>query len=112
MSPVDPLPQIGHVGMVQRCARVGSEWTLGSFTLLRGWSKQWNRLPGKVVDAPSLSMFKRHLDNAPNNMLELGQAVGLDDCCRSLPTETVYSKIVYSKIVYSIFRFLFYRAPT
>ncbi|KAK4831417.1 hypothetical protein QYF61_017548 [Mycteria americana] len=31
--------------------------------------KHCNRLPGEVVDAPSLSVFKRHLDNALNNML-------------------------------------------
>ena len=31
--------------------------------------KPWNRLPREVVDAPSLSVFKRHLDNALNNML-------------------------------------------
>ena len=31
--------------------------------------KPWNRLPGEVVDAPSLSVFKWHLDNALNNML-------------------------------------------
>ncbi|KAK4826418.1 hypothetical protein QYF61_008951 [Mycteria americana] len=31
--------------------------------------KQRNRLPREVVDAPSLSVFKRHLDNALNNML-------------------------------------------
>ncbi|KAK4806243.1 LOW QUALITY PROTEIN: hypothetical protein QYF61_013387 [Mycteria americana] len=31
--------------------------------------KPWNRLPREVVDAPSLSVFKRPLDNAPNNML-------------------------------------------
>ncbi|KAK4831116.1 hypothetical protein QYF61_015419 [Mycteria americana] len=31
--------------------------------------KHWNRLPREVVDAPSLSVFKRHLDNAVNNML-------------------------------------------
>ena len=29
--------------------------------------KHWNRLPGEVVNAPSLSVFKRHLDNALNN---------------------------------------------
>ena len=28
--------------------------------------KYWNRLPREVVDAPSLSVFKRHLDNALN----------------------------------------------
>ncbi|KFV59992.1 hypothetical protein N328_09172, partial [Gavia stellata] len=26
--------------------------------------KQWNRLPREVADTPSLSVFKRHLDNA------------------------------------------------
>ncbi|KFV55389.1 hypothetical protein N328_08460, partial [Gavia stellata] len=31
--------------------------------------KQWSRLPREAVDAPSLSVFKRHLDNALNNML-------------------------------------------
>ena len=35
--------------------------------------KHWNRLPREEVDAPSLSVFKRHLDNALNTMLELGQ---------------------------------------
>ncbi|KAK4822944.1 hypothetical protein QYF61_023444 [Mycteria americana] len=31
--------------------------------------KHCYRLPREVVDAPSLSVFKRHLDNALNNML-------------------------------------------
>ncbi|KFZ48634.1 hypothetical protein N338_03741, partial [Podiceps cristatus] len=31
--------------------------------------RHWNRLPREVVDAPSLSVFKRHLQNALNNML-------------------------------------------
>ena len=31
--------------------------------------KHWNRLPREVVDAPSLSVFKRHLDNALSNKL-------------------------------------------
>ena len=29
--------------------------------------KHWNKIPAEVVDAPSLSVFKRHLDNALNN---------------------------------------------
>jgi len=31
--------------------------------------KHCNRLPRELVNAPSLSVFKRHLDNALNNML-------------------------------------------
>ncbi|KFV44838.1 hypothetical protein N341_01884, partial [Tyto alba] len=30
--------------------------------------KHWNRVPRKVVNAPSLSVFKRHLDSALSNM--------------------------------------------
>lgn len=33
--------------------------------------KDWNRLLGEVLDAPSLSVLKRHLNNALNNMLVL-----------------------------------------
>jgi len=31
--------------------------------------KPWKRLPGEGDDTPSLSVFKRQLDNALNNML-------------------------------------------
>ena len=31
--------------------------------------KHCNRLPREVIDAPNLSVFERHLDNALNNML-------------------------------------------
>jgi len=31
--------------------------------------KHWNSLPREEVDAPCLSVFQRHLDNALNNML-------------------------------------------
>jgi len=33
--------------------------------------KHRNRLPGEVIDAPCLSVFKRHFDNALNNVLYL-----------------------------------------
>jgi len=32
------VPVIGHVGMVQSCTKGGLDWTLGSLSLLRGWS--------------------------------------------------------------------------
>lgn len=31
--------------------------------------KHWKRLPGEVLDAPSPSVFQRHLDNVINNMI-------------------------------------------
>lgn len=31
--------------------------------------KYWNELPRKMVSVPNLSVFKRHMDNALNNML-------------------------------------------
>ncbi|KFV43229.1 hypothetical protein N341_08206, partial [Tyto alba] len=31
--------------------------------------EHWNRIPREVVDAPCLSVFKRYLDSALNNML-------------------------------------------
>lgn len=34
-----------------------------------GVVKHWNRLPREVIDAPSLSVLERHLDNALNNLL-------------------------------------------
>lgn len=33
--------------------------------------RHWNGLPSEVANAPSLSVFKGHLDNALNNILEL-----------------------------------------
>jgi len=61
--------------------------------------KHCNRLPAEVVDAPSLTVFERRLDHAFKNILNLWPAlnlsgqllVGLDDPCRSLPAEIIYS---------------------
>ena len=41
----------------------------GKHFFTRRVAQHWNRLPGEVVDAPYLSVFKRPLDNAFNNML-------------------------------------------
>jgi len=58
----------GHGGMVQSCTKGVTDMTSGSMSLLRV-VKHWKRLPREVVDVPSLSAFKRHLDNALNTML-------------------------------------------
>ena len=54
----------------------GSKWHQGKFRLdirkhicTERVVNHRNRLVREVVDAPSLSVFKRDLDNAPNNML-------------------------------------------
>lgn len=54
-----------------------------------------------MLDAPSLSAFKRHLDNALKKVL-FGQAVALQDHYRSLPTERVdFSFLLYPALLYS-----------
>jgi len=62
-------PVTGHMGMVQSCARRGLERTLGSNFFTKRVIKHWSRLPREVIDAPSLSVLKSHLDNDLNNML-------------------------------------------
>jgi len=54
----------------------GSKLCLGRFKLdmrkhffTERMVKHWNRLAREVVDAPSLSVFKGHLDNALDSML-------------------------------------------
>lgn len=48
--------------------------------------KEWNRLPREVADVPCLSVLKRHLNNALNNMPKL-----LDGPEESLPKELFYN---------------------
>jgi len=50
-----------HQGMFRRNIRRNS--------LTRRLIKYWDRLPSEVVDVPCLPVFKRHLDNALNDML-------------------------------------------
>ncbi|KAK4819996.1 hypothetical protein QYF61_017375 [Mycteria americana] len=42
---------------------------LGNILFTERVVKRWNRLPRELVNAPCLSVFKRLLDNALNNML-------------------------------------------
>jgi len=78
--------------------------------------KHWNRPPGEVVDAPSLLLFKRYLDNALNNML---QHLASPEVVRHLDLKVVeglfklnyfYSILFYSILFYSIlfYSILFY----
>ena len=67
-SPWDPVPR--HVGMAQSCDHQGRfSLDIRKHFFTKRVVKHWNRLPREAVDVPSLSVFKRHLDNALNNML-------------------------------------------
>ena len=48
--------------------RGGSDWVLGSIFFTERVAKPQNRLHREVVDAPSLSVVKRHWDNALNSV--------------------------------------------
>ncbi|KAK4828319.1 hypothetical protein QYF61_025331 [Mycteria americana] len=62
----------GPVGMAQSCVRQERfRLDMRKHFFTERVVKAWNRLPGEVVDAPGLSVLKRHLDNALNTMLEL-----------------------------------------
>ena len=45
--------------MALSCARRGSGWILGNISSQKEWS-DWHRLPGEVVESPSLEVFKEH----------------------------------------------------
>jgi len=58
----------------------GSKLCQGRFRLVTGkhfftkrLDRHWNKLRREVVNAPGLSVFKRHLDIALNNVFEVGQ---------------------------------------
>lgn len=84
---------IGCVGIVQSCLLGGSEWTLGSMILLRGWSDTGTAFLQKVANASCLSVFKRQFGQCPQQFALTsgqscnGQAVRIG-CYRSIPTGT------------------------
>jgi len=64
------------LGSSDRMCRNGSKLCQGRFRLdttkrffTKRVVKHWHRLRRDMVDAPSLSVFKRHLNNALNNTL-------------------------------------------
>lgn len=61
-------PVRGCMGMVQSCTR-GFRLDMKKHFATKRLVKHWKRLPGQVVDHPSLSVFKRHLDNVIYNLL-------------------------------------------
>lgn len=62
--------------------------------------EHWNRLPLEVVDAPCLSVFRRHLDNALNNSLYLlissGVVRQLDSTIFVGPLQLHYSILIFT----------------
>ncbi|KAK4818888.1 hypothetical protein QYF61_021405 [Mycteria americana] len=94
--------ELFSLGSSDRTRRNGSKLRQGKFRLdirkhffTKRVVKHWDGLPGEVVNAPSLSAFKRHLDNALNNMLSLGQALGPDD--HSLHTALIITALARSQ---------------
>ena len=70
--------ELFFLGSSDRTGRNGSELRQGRFRLderkhffTERLVKPWHRLSGEVLDAPSLSVLERCLDNALNNMLRL-----------------------------------------
>jgi len=105
----------GRVGMAQSCTKGGSNWTLGSISLPRGWSNTGTGFPEKVLmlqacqrlrgiwTMPLITRF-----NFWSALKWSGQQ--LDDHYRSLPTQIFYSILFYSILFYSIlfYSILFY----
>ena len=66
------LPFVSFVGqeiMALSCARGSSSCILGKKLFSEGWVRHWNRMPKKLVESPSLEVFKEHGDGALRGMV-------------------------------------------
>lgn len=83
-------PVMGHVGTAQSCNQGRFRVDIRKHFCMGRAVKEQNRFPGEMVNGPSLSLTKIHLDTALNkHALTTGQAVGQDAPCRSFPTENI-----------------------
>lgn len=84
---------IGCVRIVQSCLLGGSEWTLGSMILLRGWTDTGTAFLQKAANASSLSVFKRQFGQCLQQpALTSGQSCNCQavriGCYKTIPTGT------------------------
>jgi len=54
--------------MASSCIRGGLDWILGKNFCTERVVRYWNRLPGEVVESPSLEVFKKRVDMALQDM--------------------------------------------
>lgn len=58
-------PLIGHKGRVLSCAWEKFRPDIRKHFFSERGIRHWNRIPREVVNAPSLSVFEKHLENMP-----------------------------------------------
>jgi len=56
-------------GLKLHQGRFGLDWIWGKISFLKEWSDVGNRLPREVVEAPSLEVFKKHIDMTFRDMV-------------------------------------------